>query len=168
MAYIVSNNKEAAQAFLASFKASTTKDRDVFYDLAEKQAEKLSEHHKAEHDSADKNHTEPTFYYDSVEKAKDEYFNASYSAINDWLDTVALTDGKYTEELIEITVDKQTYYAVVFFEKYNDIAWYVDAYDGYIAQEVDEWYKAELKKNNIVKDNGVLSNLNTLMISSGS
>lgn len=166
MAYVVSNDKDYVESFVESFNNASEKDREEFYRLAEIQYDAIQDAHSQEHSDSEE-HDEPVFSFNSVEKAADNYFASSYSAINDWLDTGALVDNTLSE-IIEIKVEDDTYYAVVFFEKYNKQAWYVNAYNGYIEQEADAWYQAELDKKLITHNDKLLSDINTLIISSTS
>ena len=147
MAYLISDNKAAAEQFLAAFAANTTKTREEFVRIAEEHYDALH----ASHDHSAEDHVEPTFSFASVDSAKEKYFNDSYGAINMWLDDAARVDGQYTESLIEIKVtgsDKTTttYYAVVLFEKHDVEAWYADAFAGATQKKIEDWYKAELDK----------------------
>lgn len=166
MAYLVSNNKTYVESFVESFNTASAQDRDTFYKLAESKYNEIQEAHAKEHDESDK-HDEPVFSFNSVEKAADNYFASSYSAINDWLDTGTLVDNTLSA-IIEMKVEDTTYYAVVFFEKYNKQAWYVNAYNGYIEQESDAWYQAELDKKLITHNDKLLGDINTLILSSTS
>ena len=148
MAYAITNDKAAAEAFLAEFVASQTKTREEFVKIADKHYDKLMSAH--DHDSSSE-HTEPTFSHASVDRAKEEYFATSYGAINEWLDNDDIQKGAYTDKIIEITIEnsdktKTTYYAVVLFEDHDVEAWYADAFTGATNQMIDDWYKAELDK----------------------
>ncbi len=150
MAYLISDNKAAAEQFLAAFKANTTKTRDEFVRIAEEHYDALH----ASHDHSAEDHVEPTFSFSSVDKAKEDYFAADYDAVNVWLDDAARVDGQYTESLIEISVKEsdgntKTYYAVVLFEKHDVEAWYADAFTGATQKKIEDWYKAEQDKKTV-------------------
>ncbi len=147
IAYLISDNKEAAQKLLDAFKAGKDKTRDEFVRLAEEHYDALH----AGHDHSDEDAKEPTFSYSKVDRAKELYFADDYDLINDWIDDDARVDGSYTEKMIEIIVTnsdktKTTYYAVVLFEGHDVEAWYSDAFNGTVQKQIDEWYKAELDK----------------------
>ena len=149
IAYMISDNKEAAEAFLAAFLGGEKKDRDTFEELAKKQYDKLFEGH--DHSNHKEGEVDPVFSYAKVDQAKENYFADDYDAINKWIDDDARKDKEYTQELIKISItgsDKKitTYYAAVFFEDHDEPAWYVDAFAGATQKEIDDWYKAELAK----------------------
>lgn len=149
MAYVISDNKVAAEAFLAEFTASGTKNRDIFEELAKKQYDKLFEGH--DHDDHEEGEKDPVFSYAKADQAKEKYFADEYAALNKWLDEGARKNGDYTTKLIEITIEnsdntKTTYYAALYFESQDDPAWHVDAFAGATQKEIDDWYKAELGK----------------------
>ena len=149
IAYMISDNKEAAEAFLKAFLGSDKKDRDTFEELAQKQYDKLFEGH--DHDHHEEGEVDPVFSFAQADQAKEKYFADDYGAINEWIDDDARKDKDYTSELIKITItgsDKKvtTYYAAAFFESHDEPAWYVDAFAGATQKEIDDWYKAELAK----------------------
>jgi len=147
IAYLITDDKQAAEKFFNAFIASKDKTRDKFVELADEHYDALH----ASHDHSDESAKEPTFSYSSVDQAKEKYFADNYKQINDWIDDKARVDGSYTEKMIEITVTnsdktKTTYYAVVLFEGHDAEAWYADAFAGVTREKIDEWYKAELDK----------------------
>ncbi len=149
MAYLITDDKAAAEKFLNAFKSGKDKTRDEFVRLAEEHYDTLH----AGHDHSDESAKEPTFSFSSVDRAKEKYFADNYQLINDWLDDANRKDNTYTEKLIEITVEnndkdktKTTYYAVVLFEDHDVEAWYADAFTGATQKKIDDWYKAELDK----------------------
>ena len=159
MAYLIADNKAEVEKFIASFKASAGKDIDVFTDLASKQYDKLHEGH----DHSDSSAKEPVFSYSSAEKATDKYFSADYQKLNEWLDTGKLEKNAISD-IIEITIDKTTYYAVVYFQNYEEEAWYVGGYDGVLAEQFDDWYQAELAKKLIKHNDKALADLPTISL----
>ena len=147
IAYLITDNKDAAEKFLAEFVASGTKSRDEFVKMADAHYEALHAGH--DHSSGE---AEPVFSFASADMAKENYFNTSYKLINDWIEDAARVDGDYTATLIEIPVSNSsgsttTQYAVVYFEKHDDRgAWYSDAFTAAAQEKMDEWYKAEIAK----------------------
>ncbi len=153
MAYLITDNKESAEAFLKAFLASNEKTRDNFEKLAKAEYDKL---HKVD-EHGDHNHaegeTEPTFSYAKVDQAKEKYFATSYDALNTWLDDDKRVAGEYTSELITVEVEnndadktKTKYYAVLLYEDQDDPAWYVDAFNATVQKDIDDWYEVEIKK----------------------
>ena len=153
-AYLITDNKDAAEKFLAEFAANGTKSRDEFVRIADEHYDELHAGH--DHSSGE---AEPVFSFASADMAKENYFNDSHSAINNWINDAARVDGDYTAKLIEIPVSNSngsttTQYAVVYFEKHAEEAWYSDAFTATTQEKIDEWYKAELAKGliNINRD----------------
>ncbi len=165
MAYLISDNKEAAEAFLKAFLASSDKSRDKFEEFAKAEYDKL---HKVD-EHGDHNHAEgekePTFSYYQVDQAKEKYFADDYNAINDWLDSADRKNGDYTSELIVVEIKDSkgkvtaTYYAALVFEEHDDAAWYVDAFNGTVNKAMDDWYKAEIDKKLITYNWDVISGI---------
>ena len=58
--------------------------------------------------------------------------------------------------------------AVVYFEEYQGEVWYEGARSGYVSQEFDAWYKAELDKKLINYNNIALDNINNIILNTGS
>ena len=150
IAYLVSDNKDAAQKFLDEFLKSSDKSRESFVNMAEKHYDKLMEGH--DHSNHKEGETDPVFSYSSITGAKQDYFADDYEAFNKWFSDESRKNGDCTAELIEVTVTSSdnktttTYYAVIFYSSQNARAWYIDALDGARGQKIEEWYKAELKK----------------------
>ncbi len=159
MAYLLADNKAELEAFITTFNASTEKNIEVFVDLASKQYDKIHEGH----DHSDSSAKEPVFSYSSAEKATDNYFSTEYAKLNEWLDTGSRTDNTLSE-IIEITIDKTTYYAVVYFQNYEQEAWYVNGYNGVVAKQFDDWYQAELAKKLITHNDKALSGIPTISL----
>ena len=102
-AYLISNNKEAAEAFLQEFKSSATKDCDVFETIAEKHWETINNRHdNSEHKEGE---NDPTFNYAVVSNGKEKYFSDAYNVLNEWIDDDSRNSGDYTEALIEFVAD---------------------------------------------------------------
>lgn len=161
MAYLITTDQEAAKAVLAAYVAGTDKSRDEFVKIAEKKYDEVMGAHVH---TDDEDHTEPTFNFASVDRAKEEYFSDSYSAMNMWLDSAARVDGSYTDAPISITVDnsdktKTTYYAVLLFENHDVEAWYADAFTAVTQQMIDEWYESELDKKLITYNWDVIDDI---------
>ena len=149
IAYLITDDKAAAEEFLAAFLAlkDSEKSRDKFEELAEKQNEKLH----ASHNHDDPNHKEPVFSYAQADQAKENFFADDYDDLNKWLDDADRKDNSWTDSLIKITVKGSdskttTYYAALYFEGHDEPAWYVDALQGAVQKEIDDWYQDELKK----------------------
>ncbi len=168
MAYLISDNKEAAEEFLKAFLASDDKSADKFVELGDAQYNKLhnvDEHGDHQHEEGE---TEPTFSYYKVEQAKEKYFADDYNAINTWLDSADRKDGDYTNELITIEIKDSTgnvtdtYYAALVFETHDDAAWYVDAFNGTVSEEIDTWYQNELAKKLITYNWDVIGELSII------
>lgn len=153
IAYLISDNKDAANAFLKEFKSSAAKNGDVFEEIAKKHYDKLFEGH--DHSDHAEGEKDPVFSYAQAEHVKEKYFADDYNVLNEWIDDEVRVSGDLTDEVIEITVTstdsqgKKTetkYYAVLFFENQNSSAWYIDALLGAVQQNIDDWYEAELAK----------------------
>ncbi len=165
MAYLISDNKEAAEAFLKAFLESSDKSRDKFEEFAKAEYDKL---HKVD-EHGDHNHEEdeeePVFSYYQVDQAKEKYFADDYNAINDWLDSADRKNGDYTSELIVIEIKDSngavtdTYYAALVFEEHDDAAWYVDAFNGTVNEAMEDWYDAEIAKKLITYNWNVISGI---------
>ena len=170
IAYMISDNKEAAEAFLKAFIGSEKKDRDTFEELAKKQYDKLFEGH--DHENHKEGEVDPVFSYAKNDQAKEKFFNDDYDALNKWLDDAARKDNEYTTELIKVSVKGSdnkttTYYAALFFEGHDEPAWYVDAFAGATQEEIDNWYKAELAKKLISYNMDAIEDINLVRYSSG-
>ena len=170
MAYMISDNKVAAEAFLKEFRGSEKKNRDVFEELAKKQYDKLFEGH--DHENHEEGEVDPVFNYAQADQAKEKYFADDYNALNKWLDDEARKDNDYTAELIKISItgsDKKvtTYYAALYFEGHDEDAWYVDAFAGATQKEIDDWYKAELAKKLISYNMDAIADIALVRYSTG-
>ncbi len=146
IAYVISDNKTAAQAFLDAFNASSDKTADGFEALAKEHYDKMfANHDHSTHAEGE----EPTFSYAQVENAKENYFADDFSAYNDWFTVDTRKSGDVVAELIAATsintsTNKAvTYYAVLFYEDISDAAWYVDALSGAADEKINAWYLAE-------------------------
>ncbi len=156
LAYVLSDNKANAQAFLDAFKASKDKSAKSFEELAEKHYNTI---HKVD-DNGDHNHaeseTEPVFNYEKAEKLAEgsfaKVFGKDYAKLDDWVDSEERKAGDLTAELIEIKVDGKTHYAVVFLENHDDEVWHVNSFNGVLSERIDEWYKGELEKNPVTNN----------------
>ena len=164
LTYLISDNKEAAEKFMAAFLALTEKTGENFEEIAEKYYNEL---HGIDEDG-EHNHgedgAEPIFSYSRVERVKEKYFADDYNAINDWIDNADRKAGDYTDKLIEIKVEsgsgdnktETTYYVAVLFEAHDLEAWHADALAGVVAEDIDKWYK-EAKKSVIHDDDFIYS-----------
>lgn len=158
--FVIGDDKASVEAFRNSFIAESEKTVDKFIELAEKTYEGMH----AEHDHEAEDFVEPVFMYNGGEKIPDNYFATAYQPLNDWLDTGALVDGSVSE-VLEIKVDdKTTYYAVVFFEQYNDEAWYVNAQSLIINEQFEAWEKAQEEKEPIVVNDKVIMSIPTIVL----
>lgn len=170
-AYLISDNKDAAQAFLDEFIASSNKTGDIFEDMAQKHYDKLFEGHDHEHH--EEGEKDPVFSFAQVDQGKEKYFADNYNKLNEWIDDEARKAGDTTgAKLVEMTVEnsdktKTTYYAVVLFEGADDPAWYVDGFAGVVQQMIDDWYKAELEKKLITYNPDAIADINLIRYASG-
>ena len=161
ISYLISDQKNAVEKFLAEYIKSEKKDGEAFVDLAKK--------FTPEHDHTEEDHDEPMYSYSQVERAKEKYFNDSYSLINDWIDAEERKAGDYTDKIIEVTVksnDGKTetkYYAVVLFEGQDKEAWYVDAFNGALQDSIDTWYEDAKKNYPVIPNNDVIDGLSTII-----
>lgn len=161
LAYLITDQKDAAEKFLAEFIKSEKKDGDTFVDLAKT--------FTPEHDHTEEDHDEPVYSYSKVERAKEKYFNDSYQLINDWIDAEERKAGDYTDKIIEITVkssDGKTetkYYAVVLFEGHDKEAWYADAFNGALQDSIDNWYEEAKKTYPVKPNNDVIDGISTIV-----
>lgn len=159
-AYLISDQKEAVEKFLAEYIKSEKKDGKTFVDIAEQ--------FTPEHDHGEEDHSEPVYSYSQVERAKEKYFNDSYNLINDWIEAEERKAGDYTDKIIEVTVkssDGKTetkYYAVVLFEDHDKEAWYADAFNGALQDAIDDWYENAKKNNPVIPNNDVIDGLTTI------
>ncbi len=165
LAYMISDNKEAAEKFLADFLASSEKTGEKFEELAQKQYDALhgvDEHGDHNHEEGE---TEPIFSYSRDERAKEKYFADDYNAINEWVDNADRKAGDYTDKLIEIKIESgsgdslttTTYYAAVLFEGHDLEAWHSDALAGVVAEDIEKWF--EEQKVNVTHNTDVIYNL---------
>ena len=155
--YVITNDKAAAEKILSDFKAVDEADRsrDKFKEMAEAYYNK----HFADHEHTDEEHVEPVFVYDAVRQGKAGYFASAYGSdfkkFDTWLDSSDRgKDGEKGEimpEYVELTVgtgdNKQTYYAVIYFERHHSQAWMVDAYADITQDYINDWYEGEIKKD---------------------
>ena len=163
IAYLISDNKVAAEKFLEAFNANKTHSREEFVRIAEEHYDALH----ASHDHSDENTVEPTFSFASVDSAKVKYFSDNYNAINLWIEDEARVEGEYTntvDKIIKIDVtnsDKSvtTYYAIVLFEKHDVEAWYADAFAGATQKRIDDWYENAIKEFPITIDMDALEDI---------
>ncbi len=159
IAYVITDNKAAAEKFMAEFLKADKKDRDTFVSVAE--------NCMPVHDHTEEEHEEPIYSYDNVDRAKEKYFNDDYKLINDWIEDEARKNGDYTDKLIEINVTSgtdesatiTTYYAAVVFEGHDREAWYADALSGALTEALDEWYENAKKAAPVIPNNDVIDGL---------
>jgi hypothetical protein len=158
MAYLIADNKEAAEKLLKEFAALQTKSGEKFQELAEAHYEVLH----SGHDHSDENATEPVFSYSNVEQAPELYFAESYGALNEWLDAEERKAGDYTDKLIEITVDKTTYYCALYFDGQDDPTWHVNAFNSVLSEDIDAWYQGELDKKLITVNTAAIADIDLI------
>lgn len=152
-AYLATNDKAAIEDFLATFKAGET-NKENFVKIAE-------EKYNAIHEDEDHEHSgDEIFEYNSFEKMTDGAFNKNYDVMNRWLDSGKLEDNTISE-IMEIVVDEKTYYAVIYFEQYNDEAWYAKAIDSTVGEQLEAWYKE--KAEAVVVSDDVIDDINTVV-----
>ena len=170
-AYLISDNKDSAQAFLDEFLASGSKSGDKFEEIAKKYYDKLFEGH--DHENHKEGEKDPVFSYAQVDQGKEKYFADNYNKLNEWIDDEARKAGDNTgAKLVEMTIEnsdktKTTYYAVVLFEGADDPAWYVDGFAGATQQMIDDWYKDELDKKLIKTNPDAIADINLIRYSAG-
>lgn len=162
-AYLISNNKEAFDAFVESIKAESALDGKKFKEMADEAYEKLHDSH--DHDA--EGFVEPIFGAEYVEKAADKYFLTDYDAMNKYLDAGDLKDNTLSD-VMTIEIKDETYYAIVYFENYSDMVWYAQAYSNVISENYTEWYEAHAKEYALKFNDKALSSLNTIMWSASS
>lgn len=158
-AYLVVNEKEIAEDFLASFKAGEM-NSDRFYDLAE-------EKYNAIHSDKDHEHSDSEmFEYNSLEKQGEGVFNATYAVLNDWVEADDIANNTVSD-IIEIQVDDETVqYGVIYFAQHGDELWYANAFSTVVAEQLEEWYNStleDMKENgSYVVNNAVISDIGTV------
>ena len=81
--------------------------------------------------------------FNTLEDFKEGAFGAD--EVDEWLYTDTRAKGDC--ELITYKIDKTTYYLIIVVDDIGAEEWYVDARDGMVADEVEEWFKAESKKH---------------------
>ncbi len=152
-AFLASNSKADVEQMLATFKAGEMT-ADKFKEVAQAQYDAV--HGDEDHEHSD----DELFQFDSVEKTLPGNFNDSYKVLNEWLE--AKPEAKTLSEIFEVTVEEKNYYAVVFFEGYNDEKYHVDAYNGILNERFEAWYEEASKA---VKLNAeVVAELDTLIM----
>ena len=162
-AFLVADSKEDVEKFVNEFKAGTT-NVENFVSVAQKHEEALHEGQSHEEGSV-----EPLFSYNGVEKMPNKYFADAYNELNVWLDSGECVDDTLSE-IFEIVIkgtdgnEDTTYYAVVYFEKYNDEAWYASAYDLTVNKQFEDWYKEQGEVTPISYNDKALANINTLKL----
>lgn len=153
-AYLATNDKEALEAVIAEFKAGEMT-KEKFNEIA--QAKYDSIHNNEEHEHSD----DELFEFNAVEKTPDGMFNSNYKVMNDWLDSGKLENNSLSE-IFEVVVEEKTYYAVVFFEKYNVEAWYASAYSMTVSDQFEKWYEAELESKPLKINEKAIYDINTV------
>ena len=163
-AFLIASDKAEVEKFIAAFKAGET-NRENFIEVANKQAEALH----AGHDHEEEGFVEPTFSYDSFEKMTDNYFTDAYGKLNDWLDT-GDREANTISDIMEIVIkgaegkEDTTYYAVVYFEAYNDEAWYAQAYSLTVNEQFETWFEEQKKEMPVVYNEKALSKISTIVL----
>lgn len=165
-AFLIGDDKAMVEAFLAQFKELDEQSMTLFVDEAEKFHEKSHENHN--HD--DKDHKEPVFAYNKVEKvAKDLFKNSYFGKKNDadaWLDADRRNgdiSDIFTVE-IEENKEKKTYYVFIFFDSRDKEEWYVNGYNGLLNERFDDWYENESGLKDIDYNKNALDSINTIVM----
>ena len=154
-AYLATGDKAALEAVVASFKGGE-QTKEAFVAVAEAKYNEI-------HDDEDHEHSDTElFEFNAVEKMSEAMFNESYQVLNDWINSDERV-AKTLSEVFEVVVEEQTYYAVIFFDDYNDEAWYANAYSLTIAEQMDTWYETSLEANPIEFNNDVMNELSTVI-----
>ena len=157
-AYLATGDKAALEAVVAAFKGGE-QTKEAFVAAAEAKSNEI-------HDDKDHEHSDSElFEYNAVEKMSEAMFNENYQVLNDWINSDERV-AKTLSEVFEVVVEEQTYYAVIFFDDYNDEAWYANAYSLTIAEQMDTWYETSLEANPIAFNEEVMSNISTIMFTS--
>ena len=154
-AYLAASDKEALEAVVAEFKAGEMT-KEKFNEIAQAKYDAI--HADEDHEHSD---TE-LFEFSAVEKTADGMFNESYQVLNDWLDAGNLTENTLSE-VFEVVVEEETYYAVLFFEKYNVEAWYANAYSLTVSSQFEAWYEAELESKPLTINEEAIYDIGTIM-----
>lgn len=163
VAFAIADDKATLESFVEKYK-NGEKGVDQFVDLAETFASDMH----AGHDHEAEDFVEPMFIYDGGERIPDGYFNTSYQALNDWLDSGELVDGT-TSDIIEVKVDdKTTYYAVIYFEKYNLEVWEASAISYILNEQFEAWEETQKASNPVVVNEKVVMDLPVVVFTSTS
>ena len=184
-AYLISDDKDAMNAFVNAFKAGTMSTEE-FVKIAEKQNEDLVAAYEAAYEQWSKNHDhnaedhddshadapkQPAFYYGSDENMVNNYFSEDYAKLNEWLKKDDRTQPELSE-VMEIVIegktdkDDKTFYAVMYFQENAEEAWYASAFDLTVSKQFEDWFKAQNEAHPVVYGNSV-NNINTIIMSSG-
>lgn len=100
-AYMLSNDRAVAQAFLDDFLSSAQKNREEFEKIAQRHNETLNEKYDM---SGSQEEISPIFVYASVDKAKEDYCTSDYSELNDWIDDELRINGDISD-LMKVVAD---------------------------------------------------------------
>lgn len=157
-AYLAASDKAAVEAVIAEFKSGEMT-KEKFNEIAQAKYDAI--HADEDHEHSD----EELFEFNAVEKVADGMFNDNYKALNEWLDAGNLKD-KTLSEIFEVVVEEKTYYAVVFFEKYNVEAWYANAYSLTVSSQFETWYEAELESKPLDINQEAISKIGTIVFTS--
>ena len=155
-AYLATNDKEALEAVIATFKAGEMT-KEAFVEVAQAKYDEIHNDKDHDHDHAE----DEIFEFNAVEKMSEPMFNQDYQVLNDWLETEGLA-AKTLSDIFEVTIKDTTYYAVLFFDDYNDEAWYANAYSLTIAEQMDTWYETRLEANPITFNEKVMNEITTI------
>lgn len=154
-AYLATGDKAALEAVVAAFKGGE-QTKEAFVAAAEAKYNEI-------HDDEDHEHSDTElFEFNAVEKMSEPMFNDSYKALNEWIDSDERV-AKTLSEVFEVVVEEQTYYAVIFFDDYNDEAWYANAYALTVAEQMDTWYEDGIKANPLTFNDKVMNEISTII-----
>ncbi len=161
IAFVIGDNRKDIEAVQNKFSAGTDKSLDAFNKIAEEYYENL---HKG-HDHSSSTAKEPVFVYNKVEQASKDYFKSNYfgkeNEADEWL-AMDIKDDSLSV-IIKVEVDKNTYYALVFFDSHAEEQYYVNAFNGVVNERFDNWYEKESGKKNIEYDQRALDNINVVL-----
>lgn len=185
-AYLISDDKDAMNAFVSAFKAGTMT-TEAFAELAEKHYEDLAADYEAAYKTWSENHdhdaedhddthadapTMPEFSYNSDENMVVDYFNENFDKLNEWLEADGLK-ANTASDVIEIVVkgdaskkeEDKTYYAFIYFQDYAEEAWYASAFDLTVSDQFEKWFEDQKKATPVSYGNSV-NEINTIMLGS--
>ena len=131
LAYVISSDKAIIESVISDFMSGTNKTRDVLEDLGKQASDALPENSKVE------------MGYGSEERIAPGMFEANFLPMEEWLKTAQEDTFSGLIEIKPTSGTGKTYYAVIYFEKYNVEAWRATAIAGLVDQMLRDWYQGE-------------------------